>query len=547
MPGNIGARTVICLLRNDLRVHDNEVLLWAHRNGDYIIPLYCFDPDHFKGTWHFSFPKTGPHRAKFLLESVQDLKKNLISQNSNLVSEISKPLDCIKRLTKYCSEISKPVVDVVFQKEVTFEEINVENNIKEFCKNHDINVQEIWGSTMYHTQDLPFKSRAAIPDTYTQFRKEVESKSKVRPVLAMPQSLKPIPPGLPLGSVPDLQALGVQDEYQVDQRSAFPFSGGETQALERVRQYLWGTHSVAKYKETRNGLVGKNYSTKFSPWLALGCISPRSIFSMIKKYEKEEVANQSTYWVLFELIWRDYFKFVCQKYGDRVFYLSGILNKHLPWSQDMDKFRAWADGRTGVPFVDANMRELKCTGWMSNRGRQNVASFLVKDLGLDWRLGAEWFESQLLDHDVCSNYGNWNYAAGIGNDPRENRKFNMIKQGMDYDGEGEFVRLWVPELKGLKGGKVHVPWTLNERELEFAGVELGVTYPKPLVIAPEWNRHAAGKQNNKVPQGNNGYSKGQKGINFYFKSEQKGGQTEVRSGGKGNRGSKTPLRGGRVQ
>jgi len=548
MPGTNGARTVICLLRNDLRVHDNEVLLWAHRNGDYIIPLYCFDPDHFKGTWHFSFPKTGPHRAKFLLESVQDLKKNLICQNSNLVSEISKPLDCIKRLTKYCSEISKPVVDVVFQKEVTFEEINVENNIKEFCKNHDINVQEIWGSTMYHTQDLPFKSRAAIPDTYTQFRKEVESKSKVRQVLAMPQSFKPIPPGLPLGSVPDLQALGVQDEYQVDQRSAFPFSGGETQALERVQHYLWGTHSVAKYKETRNGMVGKNYSTKFSPWLALGCISPRSIFSMIKKYEKEEVANQSTYWVLFELIWRDYFKFVCQKYGDRVFYLSGILNKHLPWSQDMDKFRAWADGRTGVPFVDANMRELKCTGWMSNRGRQNVASFLVKDLGLDWRLGAEWFESQLLDHDVCSNYGNWNYAAGIGNDPRENRKFNMIKQGMDYDGEGEFVRLWVPELKGLKGGKVHVPWTLNERELEFAGVELGVTYPKPLVLAPEWNRHAGGKQGNKGPQGNNGNAKGhQKGINFYFKSEQKGGQNEVRSGGKGNGGGKTPLRGGRVQ
>merc|ERR1712013_504194 len=206
-----------------------------------------------------------------------------------------------------------------------------------------------------------------------------------------------------------------------------------------------------------------------------------------------------------------------------------------------------ADGRTGVPFVDANMRELKLTGWMSNRGRQNVASFLVKDLGLDWRLGAEWFESQLLDHDVCSNYGNWNYAAGIGNDPRENRKFNMIKQAMDYDGEGEFVRLWVPELKGLKGGKVHVPWTLNERELESGGVEIGVTYPKPLVLAPEWSRHAAGKQSNKAYQGNNGYSKGQKGINFYFKSDQKGGQTEGRSGGKGNRGGRTPLKGGRVQ
>jgi len=544
MPANL--RTVICLLRNDLRVHDNEALLWAHRNGDCIVPVYCFDPDHFKGTWHFSFPKTGPHRAKFLLESVLDVKKNLMNLNSNLVIELAKPLDCIQRLTKYCSDISSPVVNVVFQKEVTFEEINVENEIKEFCKIHGISVQEIWGSTMYHSNDLPFKSRAAIPDTYTQFRKEVESKSKVRPVLDMPKALKPVPPGLPLGSVPDLQALGVE-EYQQEERTAFPFLGGESAALTRLNNYLWGTHSVAEYKETRNGLIGKNYSTKFSPWLALGCLSPRMIFRQIKKYEKEEVANKSTYWVLFELIWRDYFKFVCQKYGDRVFYLSGILNKHLSWSQDMDKFRAWAEGRTGVPFVDANMRELRKTGWMSNRGRQNVASFLVKDLGLDWRLGAEWFESQLLDHDVCSNYGNWNYAAGVGNDPRENRKFNMIKQGMDYDGEGEFVRLWVEELRGLKAGKVHVPWSLSEAELHKAGVELGVTYPKPLVVAPEWSKHAGGKQHSGGYKGNNGaHLQGQKGINFYFKSEQKPSQNQA-GGGRGLRGGKTPLRGGRVQ
>ena len=168
---------------------------------------------------------------------------------------------------------------------------------------------------------------------------------------------------------------------------------------------------------------------------------------------------------------------------------TGIMGKDHDWSQDMKKFRLWAEGRTGVPFVDANMRELKHTGWMSNRGRQNVASFLIKDLGIDWRMGAEWFESQLLDHDVCSNYGNWNYAAGIGNDPRENRKFNMVKQGLDYDGQGEFVRLWVEELKSINGSKIHVPWTLSRGELEKADVELGTTYPNPIVIAPEWSRH----------------------------------------------------------
>jgi len=292
---------------------------------------------------------------------------------------------------------------------------------------------------------------------------------------------------------------------------------------------LWRTHCVSEYKQTRNGMVGENYSTKFSTWLAHGCLSPRMIFSEIKRYEKAEGGNQSTYWVTFELLWRDYFKFVCLKFGDRVFYETGILDRKLPWAQDMDKFKLWAEGRTGVPFVDANMRELKHTGWMSNRGRQNVASFLVKDLGLDWRLGAEWFESMLLDHDVCSNYGNWNYAAGIGNDPRENRKFNMIKQGMDYDGEGEFVRLWVDELKGIEGSKVHYPWTLSNNEL--GEVKIGETYPNPMIVQPEWIRHF-GKdkaREKRAPK----KEKDQPGIQSFYKSAERG------------RGNKR--RGGRVQ
>ena len=235
----------------------------------------------------------------------------------------------------------------------------------------------------------------------------------MRPLLETPASLSSLPPGLEAGAeLPELSSLVETKDYQEDERSAFPFSGGENSGLERLQYFLWTSDCVAKYKETRNGLLGRDYSTKFSPWLAAGCLSPRKIFWEIKKYEEKRVANQSTYWVIFELLWRDYFRFVCYKYGDSVFHETGIMNKRLPWSQDKVKFEAWREGRTGVPFVDANMRELARTGWMSNRGRQNVASFLVKDLGLDWRLGAEWFESQLLDHDVCSNYGNWNYAAG---------------------------------------------------------------------------------------------------------------------------------------
>ena len=161
---------------------------------------------------------------------------------------------------------------------------------------------------------------------------------------------------------------------------------------------MWTSDCVAKYKETRNGLIGVDYSTKFSPWLAAGCLSPRQIYWEIKKYEGKRVANQSTYWVIFELLWRDYFRFVCYKYGDSVFHETGIMNKRLPWSQDKVKFEAWREGRTGVPFVDANMRELARTGWMSNRGRQNVASFLVK-------VSSDWSVSMILSSDWLRTSG----------------------------------------------------------------------------------------------------------------------------------------------
>jgi len=535
-------RTVIYLFRNDLRIHDNEALLWAHRNSDFIVPLFCFDPDHFKGTWHFNFAKTGIHRAKFMLQSVENLKENLQKTNSDLVVENVKPLESIKRIIEYCKNISCPVVDIVYQKEVTFEEVNVENEIKKYCQSQNIKVMELWGSSLYHASDIPCRN---IPDNYTQFRKEVENKARIRPLQNMPDKLKPLPKELPTGNMPNIENLysepnSSQDYTKVDQRSAFPYVGGETSGLDRLNHYLWKSHAVATYKQTRNGLIGVDYSTKFSPWLALGCLSPRKIFWEIKKYEEHEVSNQSTYWVIFELIWRDYFKFVCQKYGDSVFYLTGILNKHLDWSQDKKKFQAWKEGRTGVPFVDANMRELKETGWMSNRGRQNVASFLIKDLGIDWRMGAEWFESQLLDHDVCSNYGNWNYAAGIGNDPRENRKFNMVKQGMDYDSQGEYIRLWVEELRGIKDGRAHFPWTLSGAELSKSGIELGVTYPNPIVIAPEWSRHTNTKKDRGPPT-----NKAQKGIDFYFKSDGTK-KTGNPSGGGGNPNKKA-YKGKRIQ
>uniref|UniRef100_A0A1A8F894 Cryptochrome DASH n=1 Tax=Nothobranchius korthausae TaxID=1143690 RepID=A0A1A8F894_9TELE len=438
--------------------------------------------------------------------------------NSNLVVRRGKPEEVVADLIKQLGSVSS----VAFHEEVTSEELGVERKLKEVCTQLKVKVHTFWGSTLYHRDDLPFHHMSRLPDVYTQFRKEVESRSRVRPVFPTPERLNPLPPGVEGGDVPTAEDLQ-QTEPLTDPRSAFPCSGGESHALARLKHYFWDTDKVASYKETRNGLIGVDFSTKLSPWLAIGCISPRYIYHQIKRYEEERTANQSTYWVIFELLWRDYFRFVGVKYGNKIFLIKGLQDKPVPWKKDTKLFDAWKEGRTGVPFVDANMRELALTGFMSNRGRQNVASFLTKDLGLDWRLGAEWFEYLLIDHDVCSNYGNWLYSAGIGNDPRENRKFNMIKQALDYDSNGDYVRQWVPELNAVRGADVHTPWNLSSAALSNAHVSLSETYPTPIVIAPEWSRHFNKKPSNSgpSPRGKRGPSHTPKqhrdrGIDFYF-------------------------------
>lgn len=515
-------KTVIYLFRNDLRVHDNEALSIANQRGVTLLPLYCFDPRHFSGTYHFGLPKTGGHRLHFLLESVQDLQNQLKKHGSDLIIKKGKPEDVIPALLKTLGIENNAAI--ILQREVADEEIKVE---KALAGRVNVPVEKTWGHTLYHVDDLPFQPKH-LPDVYTQFRKAVEAQTYVRKVINVPDRLKPLPDGVQSEPLPSPAELGVEVPAR-DPQAAMPFPGGESAALARLHSYLWGTDCVAKYKETRNGMIGTDYSTKFSAWLAHGNLSPRKIFWEIKKYEKERTSNQSTYWVIFELLWRDYFRFVGLKYKNKLFHSGGISGNRVQWKVDKNQFNAWKDGRTGVPYVDANMRELKATGFMSNRGRQNVASFLVKDLHLDWRLGAEWFESMLVDHDVTSNYGNWLYSAGIGNDPRENRKFNVVKQGFDYDADGEYVRMWVPELSSVRGGSVHVPWTLNQGQLN--GVSLGEDYPKPLVMAPEWNRHAGRPGSGARGGGGRGGSAkgrglgprsqgaGQKrGIDFYFSS-----------------------------
>ena len=224
--------------------------------------------------------------------------------------------------------------------------------------------------------------------------------------------------------------------------SAFPFKGGMVSGLDHLQNYFWNTKRLSYYKQTRNGLVGVGYSSKFSPWLANGSLSARVIYWEVMRYEKEVKKNESTYWLIFELLWRDYFKYISLKHGNSIFHLGGILKKEYTWNSKQEDFLKWVEGETAEPFVNANMIELKKTGFMSNRGRQNVASYFAKNMMMDWRMGAAYFERQLVDYDVHSNWGNWMYVAGVGNDPRD-RKFNIKLQAERYDSNGKYQNLWL--------------------------------------------------------------------------------------------------------
>jgi deoxyribodipyrimidine photo-lyase len=424
---------IIVWFRNDLRLHDNEMFFRALQKQATVIPVFCFDLRQFKKT-ELGFPKTDAFRAKFLLEAVSDLKNQLQKLGTDLVIRIGEPEQLIPAIQQ---EVGAKAVFA--SKEVASEEIEVEQKLETQLFKTGCKLNLYWQTSLYHLDDLPFPIKN-LPDVYTQFRKEVERGTKIRNQFATPQKLSKHE--VSAAPVPTLADLGFEP-LGIEKRSVLHFEGGETAGKARLKHYFWEKDLLRNYKETRNGLVGADYSSKFSAWLALGCLSPRYIYDEVKRYERERTNNDSTYWLVFELIWRDYFRFVAKKYGSKIFRYEGIRNENLALKDDKRLFEKWKEGKTGVPFVDANMIELKKTGFMSNRGRQNVASYLVKDLKVNWQWGAMWFESQLIDYDVCSNWGNWNYVAGIGNDPRENRYFNIPSQAQKYDPKGEYVRLWL--------------------------------------------------------------------------------------------------------
>lgn len=427
-------KTSIIWFKTDLRLEDNETLIKAIAQSEQIIPVYCFDDAHFE-TSQYGFKKTGNYRAQFLIESLQDLDTSLRALGSGLVIVKGKPEVEIPKIVKQYK-----AQKVFAKREVAFEEKQTERLVLDELFKLRCELELFSTSTLYHALDLPFSIKD-IPDVFTIFRKKTEKDATIRKPFDKPIQITS--PEIPAMELPTLEDLGLVFS-PIDSRAAIQCKGGETEAVKRLNHYFFQSQSLSQYKETRNGMVGADYSSKFSAWLALGCISPRYIYSEVQQYEKQFGANDSTYWLIFELLWRDFFRFMFKKHQTKFFLYSGIKTEKINSKSLNEKLLSqWINGTTPSDFINANMLELKHTGFMSNRGRQNVASYFCNELNMDWRLGAAYFEEQLVDYDVCSNWGNWAYLAGVGNDPRGHRYFNIEKQANDYDKNKAFRKLWL--------------------------------------------------------------------------------------------------------
>lgn len=494
-------RFILLWFKRDLRTTDHYGITQAVQQqtaNTRVIPFYCLDPRDINGLSVWGQPKMGPHRLRFLQESLNDLRENLASSpfSSHLHILTGHPETAIPQL---CQKLMAQYVGssgiLLSEEEFTSEECAVETGVKEALPS-GWKLQTHATATLVDVDDLPIKGNwQRLPDSFTTWRKWLEKAWPEPRALSTPPAsntpLLPLPEGFQWsGDMTMLEeALAAHPPPQISSHDAsvtYCFRGGATAAQKRIYEYFFSGRHIDTYLDTRNEMLGANYSTKFSPYLANGSLSPRQIYHALRRYEKQHGGQtKSTYWLIFELLWRDYFFFYFRKHGAKPFHLHGVVprtDRVMLWDRDPVRFAIWRDGRTGFPLVDANMREMAATGFMSNRGRQNVASFLIHDLGLDWRMGADWFESSLLDYDVSANWGNWHALAGL-QGGRVNR-FNTVKQSKQYDDKALYIKHWLPELSQVPSFWCHEPHRISVWEASTCGFKSGRDYPKPMKTQP---------------------------------------------------------------
>jgi deoxyribodipyrimidine photo-lyase len=431
-------RSVVVLFTRDLRVRDNPALTAAARGGGRVVPLFVLDEDILGSSF------AAPNRLGFLYESLTDLRRSLggrlLVRRGDVVAETL----AVAR--------DAGAGGVYLAADVSGHAQRREARLRE-----RLEVQTFPGVTVVPPGDVAPRGG----DHYRVFSPywRAWEQAELRPVHRRPKALDV--PDLPRGEIPSPPAG----------RSPEVASGGETEGRKRLERWL--RSGLARYP----GGLGDDATSRLSPYFHFGCLSP------LEAVERARGRSGAGPWIR-EVCWRDFFAQLLR--ADPSLAHEDMYSHRGGWRDDQHAFAAWREGRTGYPLVDAGMRQLAREGWMANRARLVTASFLVKDLGIDWRVGARYFFDLLLDGDVASNTGNWQWVAGTGTDTNRYRLFNPTLQAKKLDPDGAYVRRYVPELADIEGGAVHEPWKLPR--------SLRPGYPDPIVDHAEAVRRIRGRR-----------------------------------------------------
>lgn len=430
------------MFTNDLRINDNLLLHHAAQSVDELICVIV-EPSLSQFSADFAQQlEYGSRRRDFITQSIANLATNLEGLEQKLILLSQNRLEPNATIQTLSHAMASQNVTHFFasahcgyyERSLTNELLGKHPNLISSLSHH---------STLFEQDKLPFEL-SKLPRSFTKFRMQVEHIN----IDATETIISQLPPAP--------ASLSDESEALTESPLSSVYLGGETAGLAHLKHYFSQCYARS-YKQTRNAFDGIENSTKFSPWLALGCVSPKTIYRHLKEFEAHHGANDSTYWIYFELLWREYFYWKGLSLGSSLFGTNNESDNQNTSTTSNLCFAKWKSGNTNYPIVDACMRQLNATGYMSNRGRQLVASCLIYELGIDWRHGAAYFESQLIDYDVASNWGNWAYIAGALNSQAnsqankkgnanhtqpKSRHFDLVKQTEMYDPEHTFINKW---------------------------------------------------------------------------------------------------------
>lgn len=409
-------------------MHDNEAVTEAMHSADDVYPVYVFDERLFFESTRFGFRKCGAHRCRFILESVRDLRDQLRSLGSDLIVRVGKPEDELFEIAKQLRSRW-----VFCNRERTPAEVAVQDQLEQNLWSIGQEIRYTRGKMLYYTGDLPFPV-THTPDAFSTFRKEVLEITPIREPLARPLALNPVT-SIDSGVIPELSVFRHDDiEHSVQEQQQF--TGGESVAIEQLNEFR------ERMGATKGGKGKEDISSKLSPWITNGCLSPKLLYSYFAPYRP---AKQKDDVILQALLRRDFLRLVGKKHRSSIFRKGGTLQKpREDLREDVDSLNKWINGSTGVPLVDAYMNELAQVGFIEDRGRIIVAHYLVKTMQVNWQVGASYFESVLLDYDPCSNYGNWNRIADVDLDDQKIPSFNLAAQIRQDPSLVDYIRRWVP-------------------------------------------------------------------------------------------------------